>query len=245
MSTGGNPISHALATMRCDLSDAATPAALRSAERLVPGTKAIGVPVPEIRRLAAAWHAELKDITVVQLCEVVDELIAGGVREEILLGAFLMGRRGKRITEVPWPRIARWIPKLNDWETCDQLASNVSGPVVASDPKLVSKLEALAKNENQWRRRFAIATVSELNHRGRYFPDETFRVCRLVLCDPQPMVRKAVGWALRECGKHGSEALVAFLRIHAKEAHPQVIREATGKLPRELGDELVALARSR
>ncbi|MGH9928552.1 MAG: DNA alkylation repair protein [Pyrinomonadaceae bacterium] len=211
-----------------------------SLARLVPGAKAIGVPVPKLRELVAEFRREHADFTLDQACDLLDELCLTRLREEMLFGIFLLGRFGKKVAGVPWARLAPWIAALDNWETCDQLASQVSGAVVAANLVLVDRLVELTRSDNPWKRRFALATASELNHKGRVHPAESMRVCLPLLADAEPTVRKAVGWALREASKKAATEVFEFLLMHRQQIPASVLREASEKLTPALKKQLLA-----
>jgi 3-methyladenine DNA glycosylase AlkD len=198
--------------------------------RLVPGAKTIGVPVPRLRALAAEFRRRHADFTLAQACDLMDGLCRERWREKILFGVFLLGRYGKGVAAVPWDRLLPWIDALDNWETCDQLASAVGGAVVAANLGLIAELSALATAENPWKRRFALATVSALNQQGRSHVPETLQLCRLLLADRAPTVRKALAWALKEASKKDETAVYEFLATHRGQLAASVLREASEKL---------------
>lgn len=107
----------------------------------------------------------------------------------------------------------------------------VAAPVVAANLTLVRELKRLAHARSEWQRRFALATTSALNQKGRAHVAETLSVCEPLLADPSPNVRKAVGWAIREASKHDPGVVFAFLHSHRGAAHRSVLREGSAKLP--------------
>ncbi len=209
-------------------------------ERSVPGAKAIGVKVPDIRALATELHKQNKSVSLGEACDLEDVLCDTGGREEILVGTFYLARHGKKVADVPWERIRRWSEALDNWETCDQLASNVSGAVVGANIGLVEDVIALTASKNSWQRRFALATASELNHKGRNHPKETFRICKPLLEDPDRSVQMAVGWAIREAGKKNEQAAFDFLMGVRERALPKIVRDAARNLPEARRAELLA-----
>jgi 3-methyladenine DNA glycosylase AlkD len=198
--------------------------------RMIPGAIALGVPVPKLRELAASLATQNAGLSLEELCDLMDSLCHGRCREEILLGTFVMGRRKKLLPAIPWKRIDRWVNALDNWETCDQLASNVIGFVVAAHLEHVDQLFEWTKSETLWRRRCALATASTLNQKGRLYPQESLRVCLPLLNDPEPMVQKAVAWVIREVSKKDEVAAFEFLSKHRSKAHHRVLREASEKL---------------
>ncbi len=210
--------------------NAADPETKAKVSRLTSGAKSVGVIIPKLRALAAAFRREHPDLSIDDACKLVDKLCRELYREEILFGIFLLGSYGKKVASLAWDRLREWIEALDNWETCDHLASNVSGPIVATKLEYVDNLAKLARSKNLWKRRFAVATASELNHKGRLHPEETFRVCRLLLADPEPMVSKAVGWAIKELSKKDEAAAYAFLDENKHRIPANVLREASVKL---------------
>lgn len=216
--------------IRRSLAEAADPVTKEKVSRLVSGAKAIGVTVPKLRQLAADFRRNHAELTLENACELMDMLCRNRCREEILFGIFFLGRYGKAIASLEWKWVEKWIDALDNWETCDQLASIVGGPMVAAHLHYIDNLVKLAKSNNLWKRRFAAATVSEINHKGRVYPKETFRVCSLLLSDPEPMVWKAVGWAIREITKKDEATAYRFLQENRKRISSSLLREASKKL---------------
>lgn len=198
--------------------------------RFVPGAKVIGLTVPKIRESVLEFRRAHPDLTLEAATNLMDALCSDRCREEILFGIFLLSAFGKKTANVSWDRLSAWSDALDNWETCDQLASQVSGAVVAANLDLVDRLVALRRSDNQWKRRFALATASELNHKGRAHPAETLRVCELFLGDEEPTVRKALGWTLKEASKKAKTDVFEFLLTHRRRLPLSVLRDAAEKL---------------
>ena len=198
--------------------------------RLVPGAKVIGVTVPKLRETVAEFRRAHPDLRLEAATDLMDELCSDRCREEILFGIFLLGAFGKKTATVSWDRVSAWSDSLDNWETCDQLASQVSGAVVAVNLDLVDRLVAFRNSDNRWKRRFALATASELNHKGRVHPAEALRVCEVFLADEEPTVRKALGWALKEASKKAAPEVFEFLFTHQQRLPRSVLRDAAEKL---------------
>jgi 3-methyladenine DNA glycosylase AlkD len=216
------------------------PAYKRQLERLVPGVRALGVRVPVLRALARELRADVD-----AACAFLDAACADGCRELILLGTMRVARHRGALA---WPQLVRWLsaespanagraaaPKavrssIDNWETCDLLAMSIAAAVVAARLELVDELVALARTGSVWHRRFAVATAAALDQDGRSHPAEALRVCEPVLADREPIVRKAVAWAIREASERDEALAFAFLRDHAHRLPRALAREASVKL---------------
>jgi 3-methyladenine DNA glycosylase AlkD len=226
-----------LQEIRAKLQARADATYLKAIERLVPGVKTIGVRVPQLKALSAELHKAHAKLTDDALWALMDALCSSKVRDEILLGVFLIARRRKAIA--PWSQIERWTKSIDNWETCDQLATVIVSPRMANEPGLQKELLGWAKSADLWRRRMAVATTVGLNQKGRSNPEVALKVCEPLLADPEPMVRKAVGWALREVSEHDPKLAFAFLEKNAARCHKSVLREGSQKLSQKQRDALL------
>jgi len=199
-------------------------------ERLVPGIRTIGVRVPKIRALASDFARRHKGITMEKLESLMEQCLATGSRDQILFGAFLLARSKKQLAALSWQSVERWTRAIDNWETCDQIAMSIAAPLVAAESSLVARLVALARDKNLWRRRFALATAAALNQHGRRLPEATLAVCRHVVADEEPMVQKALAWAVREVCKNDAPLARDFLTRHRNALPARVLKAAAAKL---------------
>jgi 3-methyladenine DNA glycosylase AlkD len=189
----------------------ADPAYRQNLERLVPGARMRGVRVPALRALAVALVKGPDAPGPDQLVALMDLACASGHREELLVATFALARSKKALAALDWEQLTGWLPAIDNWETCDQLATAVAAPLVAARPALAARLEALARSRRFWNRRFALATAVGLNQRGRQHPAVALRVLEQVAGDREPMVAKAIGWLLREVAQVDPAATAAFV----------------------------------
>ena len=63
-----------------------------------------------------------------------------------------------------------------------------------------------------WERR--VAVVSTLTPVRSGDTDLAYELCDRLLTDPHPLMRKATGWVLRECGKRDRSRLDSFLEAN-------------------------------
>ena len=199
--------------------------------RLTSGAKCIGVPVPVIRQIVKDLKAEFSNLDFEILGEIADLFFQKGCREEILFAIFAMAGQKNNLEKIAWKRISSWLNHLDNWETCDQLSSNIVTPMIVKNPDLLNELFVLTKSENKWKRRFVAATVANLNHEGRAFPKETFVICRPLLADKEVVVTKAVGWAIREISKKCPEETFHFLKENISVMSKTLLKEASELLP--------------
>jgi 3-methyladenine DNA glycosylase AlkD len=164
--------------------------------RLTSGAECYGVTVPNLRKLAKDYKK--RNIDFAEILNLANECFENRNREEILFAVFLLSGYKKERLQITWDTVLQWLNHVDNWETCDQLSTCIAVDILLRKNDFVKDLEALAKSGNLWKRRFAAATMANLNHGGRQFPQETLAIVQLLQNDKEPMVKKAVLWAKKE-----------------------------------------------
>jgi 3-methyladenine DNA glycosylase AlkD len=113
------------------------------------------------------------------------------------------------------------------WDTVDSLASLV-GKLTWQYPEWTQALEAYSTHDNFWLRR--IALLYQLNYRDKTDWEKLSRYCLANAASEEFFIRKAIGWALRECAKTNPEAVREFLARHEGKFSALSVREANKHL---------------
>ena len=190
----------------------------------------VGVRVPVIRTLVKEFRGEHTDLSSATMMALLDHAFAKPCREELLFATILLAARRKTLAEIEWARIEGWVDGIEDWEVCDQLSMVIIGVLVGANLTRVDTLVKWAKSANRWRRRAALASATSLNQKGRKHAAETLRVCEPVMTDADKMIRKALGWVLREASKSDAIAVIEFLTAWKDNTSRRVLREGSEKL---------------
>jgi len=130
--------------------------------------------------------------------------------------------------------------RIDDWDLVDLGAWEVLGRSLLQRPRDV--LDELAASDDPWRRRSAITATFAFIRRDEL--DDTYRIAERLLDDEHDLVRKAVGWALRNAGDHDPGRLNAFLEANAASMPRSTLRNAIEKLAPEERKRLLALGRA-
>ncbi len=102
--------------------------------------------------------------------------------------------------------------RVNNWDLVDVSAAPVVGGFLSGRDR--SPLYGLAGSSLVWDRRIAMISTHRFLRAGE--ASDTYALAEILLHDQHDLIRKAVGWSLREAGKRVDAAeLRSFLTRHA------------------------------
>lgn len=122
---------------------------------------------------------------------------------------------------------------ISSWGAVDCFAVYLAGPVWRGRRVPNSLIHSWAKSADRWWRRAALVSTVPLNSKARGGEGDAYRtlqVCRLLERDRDPMVAKALSWALRELAKRDPRAVREFIASRNEVLPAIVLREVTNKL---------------
>lgn len=187
------------------------------------GDKFIGVRVPATRKIAR----EFRDVPL----QIPIALLKSKIHEQRLLALIMLVERYKRADETTQKNIYDLYlantRNINNWDLVDISADKIVGSYLSTRSRSV--LKTLAKSESLWERRIAIMSTFHFI-RNKQFSD-TFTLAKILLCDREDLIHKAVGWMLREVGKRDIGEEEKFLNMHYQKMPRTMLRYAIEKFP--------------
>jgi 3-methyladenine DNA glycosylase AlkD len=130
-------------------------------------------------------------------------------------------------------RLGRMGRGMASWDAVDCFSVFLAGPAWRRRTVPDAVIHGWARSEDRWWRRAALVSTVPLNsraHGGEGDSRRTLRVCRILESDRDPMVFKALSWALRELSKRDPAAVRRFVAARSGALAAQVLREVRNKL---------------
>ena len=112
--------------------------------------------------------------------------------------------------------------KWNNWSLVDISAYSILGDFLLDNPREI--LYELAQSDNLWEKRIAIISTYAFIRQNEF--KHTFDISEILLGDKHDLIRKAVGWMLREIGKKDEKTLEEFLKKHYSKIPRTTLRYA-------------------
>jgi 3-methyladenine DNA glycosylase AlkD len=204
-----------------------------------------GTTVPVLRAQLRAWRRDRPGLTRDELVAVATELWARPVFECRLFAALLLAAGERLLTPADAPLLERLLRESQTWALVDSLAVDVAGPLAERYPELAGTLDRWAADGDFWLRRSALLALLKPLRRGEGDFDRFAGYADQMLAEREFFVRKAIGWVLRETGKHRPDLVDGWLTPRVHRVSGVTIREAVKPLPPARRDTLLAAYRAR
>lgn len=183
----------------------------------------LGIRVPVLRKMAAAHRSiHVHDAA---------RLLRTPFHEARMLALLILIEQFRRGSEeergVIYDLYLEHTEHINSWDLVDASAGPIAGDYLKDRSR--TPLHRLAASDLVWERRIAIvATFVYIKEND--FAD-ALSIAEILVNDAHDLVRKAVGWMLREIGKRDMGAEEGFLMKHYRDMPRVMLRYAIEKFP--------------
>ena len=186
-----------------------------------------------MRELARSIHAQHKDDwSIDEAMAFADALIENRYLEVKSVGIEVVARYRRDFTPRLLPAWKRWLAGSHsaNWATTDSICGVLIGPLLLQHPELGARMRVWARDRNMWVRRASIVGLIQRARRGESL-DLVYEIARRLHPDPEDLIQKAVGWALREAGKTDMARLERYLRANGAAIPRTTLRYAIERFP--------------
>ncbi len=190
------------------------------------GDKFLGIKVPVTRAVVKeCW----RDVSRADLEECI-----GSDYHEVRLGALLslveLFRHPR--PEFPKEECVRFYlshtGRINNWDLVDLSCYSLLGEWL-QDRDRTLLYELARRGKTLWEQRIGIVSTMAFIRRGEL--EDTFAIADILLHHQHDLIRKAVGWLLREAGKRDKNALVEWLGPRFRTMPRTMLRYAIERFP--------------
>ena len=193
----------------------------------------VGASVPQLRGVVRRMTAAMKDQSPDAVLSLADSLVRGRMAEARQVGWEVVAKRADAMALLTTARIERLGRGNDNWASVDGFSTYLAGPAWRLGYVRDADVLRWARSRDKWWRRTALASTVALNvaaRGGRGDARRTLRVCACFAAERDPMLAKALSWALRSLAPHDARAVRAFVDTHRATLAPLVVREVTTKL---------------
>ncbi len=203
--------------------------------------KARGWYTHELRKLAVRFRRTiLAEHGMEYLLRVADQLFRGEVLEEKNFAVFLLQDSVAEFGKPQFKLFEGWLDRISSWADHDALVHYLIGPMVAANAAFLTQPPRWAKKRTHqpWHQRAAAVSLIHSTRQHKNF-GEIQRITEMLLTSDDDMVRKGLGWLLREAAKANPAQTVNYLMTIRERTPRLVLRTACETLPADTRERVL------
>lgn len=207
---------------------------------------AYGLYTPVWRRIMREFRPRFLPLPLKGRLDLAAALFAEHVGEMGHTGIHLLALSAKELGPPHFDSLDRLLDDFRSWSHVDAFCIDVLQPVLLNHPEATLKLlERWNRSSNRWKRRASVvAFVRKVGASGAFTAD-VLRLCDSLIWDPDDLVQKGVGWALKDSLRGAPDRIVEYVKELRRKGVPATItlyaiRDLRG--PRR--EEILAVQRS-
>jgi len=172
----------------------------------------MGVVTPAVRKVARRFSRQFGSLTWQEQTEAVFSLLEYGSDEAAHLAVFLLGRTVDSIESVAADVLGSMVERFRGWSVTDAFCIEVLQPLLERYPAAVLSMTThWATAASRWKRRASVVIFTrKVGASGRY-TQEGLRAADRLADDADDLVRKGVGWALKDLMRGERETVLQYV----------------------------------
>lgn len=202
------------------------------------GYKSYGVATPILRSLIVDWSRSMSELSCRSVLSLVHKLYSSDIEEQILLANAFLSRRLECISSLKL--VDEAADHLHTWSATDDSCGKIVQPLLMERPKeVLPLLRRWNKASSRWKRRASVVAFTRKVGESGLFVKEALELCNNLAFEEDDLIRKAVGWALKDMMRGNKRQVLAYVKKLRREGASAVvtlyaIRELRGKERQEI-----------
>jgi len=206
------------------------------------GHKSYGIKTAELEELIKKHRNTFKQLSLPEKLDLSRMFFESGFSEQSTFGIVVLAQGAKEMKPSDFDFLDELANCFNNWGTTDGFSLYVIQPLLMAYPnETLDLLEKWNKSDNLWKRRASVVVFTRKVGMSGKFTDEALVLCDNLIWDKEDMVRKGVGWALKDCMRGDREKVLNYVKWLRQKGVSAVItlyaiRDLKGKERKEILD---------
>ena len=187
--------------VRKRLRDAADPEIAKRDKRYhaYDGYVSYGIMSKPLNEIIRELRPDLRKLPLEDSLDLAMRLVSSRIEEEASVALWILGDNVKGLDAGHVDYLDRFADKMASWSTTDGFSVHVIQPLLLRCPaEFLSLLQKWNQSDNRWKQRASVVAFTRTAGDSGRFLDETLRCCDALIWSEDDLVRKGVGWALRD-----------------------------------------------
>jgi 3-methyladenine DNA glycosylase AlkD len=170
----------------------------------------------DFQKVFRKFDPNFGDLSLEEAIELSGNLIRSGNSTIIHIGIHLLGLRREEFNPINFERFDEFLNYFVGWGNVDHFSAgkgSVLGTILERYPdKVIELLMKWNQSDNRWKRRASVVVFTRRIAESGKFIDEALDLCENLIWDQEDLVRKGVGWALKDNMRVDKERVLKYVK---------------------------------
>lgn len=173
----------------------------------------LGIEASIRHRILKQFKTKIKGLNCKEALILARKLYATKIEEFALSGNYVLQIKSDCLGVKQLPYLDKNLDYFKSWSTTDVFCTDILQSILLKNPKeTINLLKKWNKSRNIWKRRASVvAFVRKIGENGK-FTDTVLKLCGNLIYDKEDLVRKGVGWALKDNMRGNKEKVFVYVK---------------------------------
>lgn len=181
----------------------------------------------DFKKVYSRFDSRFCELHLDEAVELAGKLIKSRNSTLIHIGIHILETRREELSPVHLPCFDEFLDRFVSWGNVDHLCTgrdSVLKMMLEKYPEqVIELLGRWNKSSNRWKRRASVVVFTRSVAKSGRFIDEALALCENLIWDEEDLVRKGVGWTLKDHMRSDKERVLEYVKSLRRRGVPSVI----------------------
>ena len=163
------------------------------------GYQSYGIRRDPLTKIMRALRPGLRSLDLGERLELALRLVGTGIEEEASVAVWILRDSVKQLGPAHRDYFDEFAGRMRSWSTTDDFSTHVMRPLLSADSlPFLELLREWNQSEHRWKQRASVVAFTRGSRDTGELLEETLAFCEQLIRSEDDLVRKGVGWALRD-----------------------------------------------
>ncbi len=177
----------------------------------------------DMEQVHRRFDGHFRELSLAEGIALAGKLIRSGNSTLIHIGIHLLGLRRDELDPSHFRFFDEVVDHFVGWGNVDHFRSVLQSLLDRHPDEVIGLLRKWNRSDNRWKRRASVVVFTRRIAKDGRFIDEALDLCEHLIWDEDDLVRKGVGWALRDNMRADKERVLSYVKALRRRGVSSVI----------------------
>jgi 3-methyladenine DNA glycosylase AlkD len=169
--------------------------------------------MPDLRRLLKEFRPRFLDLSLPERLKLAQKLLGKHIGELGHTGIYVLILSVEQLQPRHFSLLDAMVEDFRSWSHVDCFCIDVIAPLLFKfRDETLALLENWNRSPNRFKRRASVVAFTHNVAKSAQFTEETLRLCENLIRDDEDIVRKGIGWALKDNMRSAPKRILPYVK---------------------------------